>query len=196
MTTRREAQSTNGRGGRGARHILNTATNLFYREGINATGVERLASEASVSKRILYQHFPSKTAVVEEYLRCIQQGVGEPIRPGPDASKRTPRERIVALFATPSPGGQMRGCLFHNAAVEAADVMTEIHDIVQEHKRNYIKGLIKPARQAGAANPTLLGNQLGLLYEGAAALSTSLDDPAPWTHARKAVQTFLDQAST
>jgi AcrR family transcriptional regulator len=195
MTTQHEAKPTNGRGGRGARQrILNTAINLFYREGINATGVERLASEASVSKRTLYQHFPSKTAVVEEYLRYIQQRVGDPIQPGPDVANRTPRERILALFATPTPGGQMRGCPFHNAAVEAADAMPEIHDIVQGHKRIYIKGLIKLARQAGAANPTLLGNQLGLLYEGAAALSTSLDDPAPWTHARKAAQTLLDQA--
>lgn len=195
MTTQREARSTDGRGGRGARQrILNTATDLFYREGINATGVERLASEASVSKRTLYQHFPSKAAIVEEYLRCIQQGVGDPIRPGPDAANRTPRERILALFETPSPDGQMRGCPFHNAAVEASEVMPEIQDIVHEHKRAYIKGLIKLARQAGAANPTLLGNQLGLLYEGAAALSTSLDDPAPWTHARKAATTLIDQA--
>jgi AcrR family transcriptional regulator len=194
MTTQLEAPSTKGRGGRGARQrILNTAINLFYREGINATGVERLANEASVSKRTLYQHFPSKTAVVEEYLRYIQQLVEDPIRPGPDAANRTPRERILALFETPPPGGQMRGCPFHNAAVEAADGMPEIHDIVQEHKRAYIKGLIKLARQAGAANPTLLGNQLGLLYEGAAALSTSLDDPTCWTHARKAAATLLDQ---
>ena len=110
MTTQHDAPSTKGRGGRGARQrILNTAINLFYREGINATGVERLASEASVSKRTLYQHFPSKTAVVEEYLRYIQQGVDDPIRPGPDATDRTPRERILALFATPPPGAQMRG---------------------------------------------------------------------------------------
>lgn len=102
--------------------ILNTATELFYREGVNATGVERLASKASVSKRTLYQHFPSKTAVVEEYLRCIQQRVEDPIRPGPDAANRAPRERILALFETPSLGGQMRGCPFHNAAVEAAEL--------------------------------------------------------------------------
>ncbi len=59
------------KGGRGARQrILQTAAELFYRDGINATGVERLAAESSVSKRTLYQHFPSKTAVVEEYLRA------------------------------------------------------------------------------------------------------------------------------
>jgi AcrR family transcriptional regulator len=195
MTTQYEAPFTDRRGGRGARQrILNAATDLFYREGINATGVERLASEASVSKRTLYQHFPSKTSVVEEYLRRIQQGVGDPIRPGQDVSDRTPRERILALFETPSPDGPMRGCPFHNAAVEAADAMPEVQGIVHEHKRNYIRGLIKLARQSGAANPTLLGNQLALLYEGAAALSTSLDDPACWAHARKAAKTLIDQA--
>ena len=53
------------RGGRGARQrILDAAGELFYRVGINATGVERLATESSVSKRTLYQNFPSKTAVV------------------------------------------------------------------------------------------------------------------------------------
>jgi hypothetical protein len=181
-------------GGRGARQrILNTATDLFYREGINATGVERLASEASVPNG------PSiNTFRVKRRRRGVpalhSAGVGDPIRPGPDAANRTPRERILALFETPSPDGQMRGCPFHNAAVEASEVMPEIQDIVHEHKRAYIKGLIKLARQAGAANPTLLGNQLGLLYEGAAALSTSLDDPAPWTHARKAATTLIDQA--
>jgi AcrR family transcriptional regulator len=198
MTTQRQVKPRTGgnsRGGRGARRrILEAAIDLFYREGINATGVERLASEASVSKRTLYQHFPSKTAVVEEYLRTIQQGVGDPIEPGPDADNRTPRARLLSLFGSPSPDGQMRGCPFHNAAVEAAEDMPEVHDIVHEHKQNYINGLVKLARQAGATNPKLLGNQLAVLYEGAAALSTSLDAPAPWTHARKAAQTLIDQA--
>ena len=37
-----------GVGGRGARQrILAAAMNLFYRDGINATGVERLATEAA-----------------------------------------------------------------------------------------------------------------------------------------------------
>jgi AcrR family transcriptional regulator len=194
MSTQREARAT-ARGGRGARQrILDTATRLFYREGINATGVERLAGEASVSKRTLYQHFPSKTAVVEEYLRAIQQRVGDPIHPGPGAANRSPRARILALFDSPSPDGQMRGCPFHNAAVEAADAMPHVHDIVRIQKRNYIDGLTKLAKQAGARNPKLLGNQLAVLYEGAAALSTSLDDPTPWTHARKAARTLIDEA--
>ncbi|WP_179473955.1 TetR/AcrR family transcriptional regulator [Mycolicibacterium vinylchloridicum] len=195
VAERRTPKGAGTGGGRGARQrIVAAAMKLFYHEGINATGVERLATEASVSKRTLYQHFPSKDAVVEEYLRFIQQHVGDPLRPGPDDLRRTPRARILALFETPSPDGQMRGCPFHNAAVEAAEAMPEIHEIVKEHKRNYIDGVARLAKEAGAGNPKLLANQLAVLYEGAAALSTSLDDPAPWTHARKAAQTLIDLA--
>ncbi|WP_237572639.1 TetR/AcrR family transcriptional regulator [Mycolicibacterium lacusdiani] len=191
MTTQAEPR----RGGRGARQrIIDAAVELFYREGINATGVERLAAEASVSKRTLYQHFPSKTAVVKEYLRYIGQTVGDPVHPGEKAPRRSPRSRILGSFETPPSAGLMRGCPFHNAAVEAADGMPEVHDIVEAHKRSYIDAMTDLARQAGAANPKSMGHQLAILFEGAAAMSTSLNDPAPWTYARKAAQTLLDDA--
>jgi len=106
-----------------------------------------------------------------------------------------PRTQLLALFDLADGGdARVRGCLFHNAAVEAAEDMPGVQGIGHERKRNYIKGLIKLARQAGATSPTLVGNQLAVLYEGAAALSTSLDDPAPWTHAHKAATKLLDQA--
>ena len=180
------------KGGRGARQrILNAAAELFYREGINATGVERLAAESSVSKRTLYQHFPSKTAVVEEYLRSIEDRVPSP---SADAGDQTPRERLLAVFQAPARGGPLRGCPFHNAAVEAAGSMPGVQEIVRTSKRSFIDGLTELANQAGAADPQLLGNELGVLYEGAAALATSLDDWSPWVHARAAAETLIDQA--
>lgn len=198
MSTPRQAElkgAGGSRGGRGARQrILEAATELFYREGINATGVERLVSEASVSKRTLYQHFPSKVAVVEEYLRTIQRGVGDPIQPGPDAENRTPRARLLSLFVSPVSNGSLRGCPFHNAAVEAGDAVPEVQSIVHEYKQEFIRGVASLAKQAGATNPKLLGSQLAVLYEGAAATSTSLGDPDPWVCARKAAQTLIDQA--
>ena len=180
------------KGGRGARQrILNAAAELFYREGINATGVERLAAESSVSKRTLYQHFPSKTAVVEEYLRSIEDRVSSPLA---DAGDQTPRERLLAVFQGPAGGGPLRGCPFHNAAVEAAGSMPGVQEIVRTSKRSFIDGLTELANQAGAADPQLLGNELSVLYEGAAALATSLDDSSPWVHARAAAETLIDQA--
>jgi len=191
-------QAAPTKGGRGARQrILDAAAELFYRDGINATGVERLAAESSVSKRTLYQHFPSKTAVVEEYLRSIEQRVADSVLPGADASSETPRERMLAVFEAPTArGGPLRGCPFHNAAVEAAGAMPGVQDIVRASKRSFINGLTELAKQAGAADPHGLGSELSVLYEGAAALATSLDDLSPWASARTAAEKLIDQALT
>src|ERR1700730_3754572 len=153
-------QAAANKGGRGARQrILDTAAELFYRDGINATGVERLAAESSVSKRTLYQHFPSKTAVVEEYLRSIEDSVANNPLEGAD---QAPRERLLAVFQAPTaPGGRLRGCPFHNAAVEAAGAMPGVQEIVRGSKRSFIHGLAELAKQAAAADPQRSGNDVG-----------------------------------
>ena len=186
-------QGVANKGGRGARQrILDTAAELFYRDGINATGVERLAAESSVSKRTLYQHFPSKTAVVEEYLRGIEQRAN---RLSTDTSDLTPRQRLLAVFDTPkAPTPTLRGCPFHNAAVEAAGTMPVVHEIVRVSKESFAEALTELAEQAGAVDPRQLGNQLAVLSEGAAALATSLDDPTPWGWAKTAAEALIDQA--
>lgn len=189
-------QNAPARGGRGARkRILDAAAELFYREGINATGVDRLAEAASVSKRTLYQHFPSKSAVVEEYLRTLEEHIADPVNPRPRDVERTPRERLLALFERRRPPGRLRGCPFHNAAVEAAGTMPEVQDVVHRQKQDYIDGIVRLAELAGARDPQQLGDQLAVLYEGAAALATSLDDPAPWLHARRAAEVLIDAQS-
>lgn len=196
MNSQSDVPHTRRQGGRGARRrILDTAADLFYREGINATGVERLASQASVSKRTLYQHFPSKIAVVEDYLRSIQQGYADAIKTRLDAAGETPRERLLAVLDSPPQVDELlRGCPFHNAAVEAAGSMPGVEQIVQMYKQSFTELLVDLADQAGAADPRLLGSQLAVLFEGAAALATSLNDPVPWAHARAAAQTLIDEA--
>jgi AcrR family transcriptional regulator len=188
------AQRTKSRSGRGARQrILDTAAELFYREGINATGVERLATESSVSKRTLYQHFPSKAAVVEAYLRSIEPRVANPV--AAQAADQTPRERLLALFQAPvARGAPVRGCPFHNAAVEAAGSMPGVQEIVRANKRKFIDAVTELAKQAGAVDPRLLANQLAVLYEGAASLATSLNDASAWDHARTSAKTLIDIA--
>lgn len=99
---------------------------------------------------------------------------------------------MLALFdIADGDDARMRGCPFHNAAVEAAGVMPGDERIVHLHKRAYVDGLINLAREAGATDPEMLGNQVALLYEGASALSTSLTDPAPWPRARAAAEALI-----
>jgi AcrR family transcriptional regulator len=48
--------------------ILETADRLFYLQGIRAVGVDTIAAEIGISKRTLYNHFPSKDALISAYL--------------------------------------------------------------------------------------------------------------------------------
>jgi hypothetical protein len=115
----------------------------------------------------------------------------------PGADGQTPRERLLAVFEAPTErSGPLRGCPFHNAAVEAAGAMPGIQEIVRANKLGFIAAVTELAKQAGAGNPQLLGSELGVLYEGAAALATSLDDGSPWVQARAAAETLIDQAIT
>jgi len=171
--------------------ILSAAGSLFYREGIHATGVERIAEAAGVSKRTMYQHFPSKTEIVEAYLRDIHETGGMRNEKALDVPGESPRNRLLGIFDSP-PTDRFRGCPFHNAAVEAADQMPGVHDVVHEHKLQFIARLTDVAKEAGADDPYRLGHQLAVLFEGAVSLATSLNDTAALLHARSAAEVLID----
>jgi AcrR family transcriptional regulator len=173
--------------------ILSAAATLFYRDGIHATGVERIAEEAGVSKRTMYQHFPSKTQMVEAYLRGIHETGGMRNEKALDEPGASPRNRLLGIFDS-APTKRIRGCPFHNAAVEAADQMPGVHDVVHEHKLQFIARLTEVAAEAGATDPYRLGHQLAVLFEGAVSLATSLNDTAAMLHARSAAEVLIDSA--
>src|SRR5437879_10780088 len=70
--------------------ILETADRLFYLQGIRAVGVDTIAAEIGISKRTLYNHFPSKDALIAAYLgrRFVQ----------PRPSDKSPVEQILGTF--------------------------------------------------------------------------------------------------
>jgi AcrR family transcriptional regulator len=173
--------------------IERAATRLFYRNGIHATGVELIAHEAHVSKRTLYQHFSSKNELVENYLHRFEEPDSLPTERRLADQSLPPRERLLAIFSL-HPSDVVRGCPFHNAAVESAGALASTDQIVRKHKRAFAARLSAIAREAGAADPELLGQQLAVLFEGGTALSTSLNDTAPMAHARAAAVTLLDVA--
>jgi hypothetical protein len=86
----------------------------------------------------------------------------------------------------------VRGCPFHNAAVESAGSLPSADEIVRTHKQQFTRRLIVVAREAGATDPDFLGQQLAVLFEGATAMATSLNDTAPVLHARAAAATLID----
>ena len=68
--------------------LLRTASDLFYREGIHAVGVDRIIAEAGVTRATFYRHFPSKEDLVEAYLGVEDATIRGAFDPGARGDRR------------------------------------------------------------------------------------------------------------
>ena len=156
------------RRGRGARErILSASRQLFRDQGINRTGMDQLCAVAKVSKQTLYQHFPGKDELIAEHLRRFDPDILPEVF---DRTDLTPRERLLAAFDIQPPL-----CPFIAAAVEIHDPGHPARVYARDYKKALAARLAETAREAGAANPEQLGEQLALLLDGAAARSRVLN---------------------
>jgi AcrR family transcriptional regulator len=166
--------------------IMEATDRLFYRKGIRAVGVDAVAAEAGISKRSLYDTFPSKDALVAAYLRQRIQPFA--------ASDRPPADQVLALFDqlhARFTKGDFRGCPFVNAVTELAedcDTARAIAVTYKEERRQHIASLLA---RAGASNPDQLANQVALLFEGAIASMLVRQDPDVATQARQAASVLM-----
>ena len=157
--------------------IFETASDLFYRHGIRAVGVDSIAQEAGTNKMSFYRAFPSKDDLVAEYLRDQERGYfewwDETIAP----FAGEPRKQLEALFeayldlarfkAKADCGCKTsRGCALGNAAVEIPEGNEMLGGIVHAYKNEIRKRLRKLSREVGARDPEQLGDALMLLMEG------------------------------
>ncbi|MEU6995693.1 helix-turn-helix domain-containing protein [Streptomyces sp. NPDC046465] len=79
--------------------ILRTAYELFSRRGIRAVGIEEVVARSGVAKATLYRHFPSKDALVLEFLaRRERQWTLGTVMAGARSRGGTPEERLLAIF--------------------------------------------------------------------------------------------------
>ncbi|GAA2691546.1 TetR/AcrR family transcriptional regulator [Actinoplanes palleronii] len=159
------------RRGRGARErIVSASQQLFREQGINNTGMDQLCTVAEVSKRTLYQHFGGKDELIAECLRRFDPDILPEVF---DRADLTPRERLLAVFDVHSPL-----CPFIAAAVELPDPGHPARVHARDYKLGFAARLAAAARDAGAAEPERLGEQLALLLDGAAARGRVLDAEA------------------
>jgi AcrR family transcriptional regulator len=169
--------------------ILQAADTLFYRKGIRAVGVDAVAAEAGISKRSLYDTFPSKDALVAAYLTQRTQPLPAPDRP--------PVAQVLALFDqlhTRLTDPDFRGCPFVNAVTELAEDCATARAIALAYKDQRLRHITDLLRQAGAAHPDALASHIALLFEGAIATMLVRQDPDVALQARDAAATLLRAA--
>ena len=135
----------------GAERLLETASDLFYREGIRAVGVDTVSERAGVSKRTLYNRFGGKDGLVAEYLRRRDEGWKAYLRGATEAVVE-PKEKLLAVFEAYEEwlvGEDFRGCAFANAAAEIPDPDHPARVVARRHKEGIEEHLAALAKEAG-----------------------------------------------
>lgn len=133
--------------------ILLTAHDLFYAEGIRATGIDRVIAESGVAKVTFYRHFPSKNDLVRAFLehrheRWMAWFAAALERHGAHRGKGL--GALAPALADWFRDGAYRGCAFLNSAGELGGTVPEVLAIARRHKRemtSLIAGLLPPSRQ-------------------------------------------------
>lgn len=158
--------------------LIEAASDLFCRYGINAVGVDAVVAEAATAKATLYKTFGSKDRLVEAVLE--REGaawrdwfVGELLKGEAEPVSRL--RRIFPLLESWFAGERFYGCPFINAVGENDKKDDRFRRIALAHKKVVLDVIERLAREAGAGDPHNVAHQLGVLIDGAivAALITS-----------------------
>jgi AcrR family transcriptional regulator len=169
--------------------ILETAERLFYGVGIRATGVDTIAAEVGISKRTLYNHFPSKDALIAAYLK---RGFYEP-----HPSELPPVAQILRYFDRLEKGfaaRDFRGCRFVNAVAELGDEDRAARKIAIDFKEGRRQWFRERLTAAGVRDADALATQLAMLVDGAISMAMVRDDPSVARAAASAARVLLANA--
>lgn len=186
---------------RAARRTLDTASELFYAHGIHAVGVDRIALEAGVTKKTLYERFGSKENLVLAYLRQREERWRDLLTEHLDRHPEPGVDRVLAVFDATADWYASRpskGCSAVNARAETDLDPTgqPIAEEVTAHKTWMLRRIVSLVDEAGFADPERLGRLLMLLYEGALVTLGTRSFDAPVEAARGAARSLLAASST
>ena len=160
--------------------LLNAATHLFCKNGINATGIDAIISEAGTAKTTLYKLFGSKTNLVNAVLenegkQWREWFIGAMEEGGGDA--QTKLTRIFPALKSWFAEERFYGCPFINAVGEHDKDAKQFRNIAMKHKKIVLGHIEKLAGELGSAEPLVLAHQLGLLIDGAIVAAMVSRDP-------------------
>jgi AcrR family transcriptional regulator len=169
--------------------ILQTADQLFYGQGLRAAGVDTIAAQIGISKRTLYNYFPSKDDLIVAYLQRRLRLV--------PTSNKPPAQQILDDFTRLEhalSSESFRGCAFVNAVAELKDpghAANEIALAFKEMRRQWFRELLL---RANVADPDNLSLQLILLVDGAIAAALVRRNAGVARAARAAARVLLEAA--
>ncbi|KLO63186.1 transcriptional regulator [Dermacoccus sp. PE3] len=169
----------------GARRIVDAASELFYRYGIHAVGVDTIAAKSGVTKRTLYDRFGSKDQLIAVYLQLRHHRWWERME---RRVEQQPESAVLAFFDSYFEDAEAsdRGCAFINAAAELS-ANHPARRVVRAHKRAVLDRLAELlTTETGSREEAIaIAEEIYLLLEGAITHHGIDDDTRLVTRARE-----------
>jgi AcrR family transcriptional regulator len=149
--------------------LLETASRIFYAEGLHSVPVDRILVEAGTTRATMYRHFPGKEDLVLCYLAEADRALRERFAAtcagdrSPEDTVRAVAEDIVADIRRPG----FRGCAFLNAAAEYPDPAHPVHERVLAHRRWFLDAMTELFGRVGDAHAEAAARHFVMVRDGA-----------------------------
>ena len=178
-----------------ADRILSTASDLFYREGARAVGVDEIVAKAGATKPSLYRAFASKDQLIAAYLEGQGEYAWTDFEAAAQAHPDDPRAQLIFYIdalgeRALKPG--YRGCGLSNAAVEYPEPNHPGRKVAVRHKDAVRERLREMTKAMGARKPKKLADSLLLLIEGVFVTSQLFGPEGPAAAAKGAAEALIE----
>jgi len=154
-------------------NIIKTASELFYRNGYNATGINEIIRESGIAKATLYHHFRSKEDLCLSYLKYMNNNFLNEIKEF-CYSKPDNKLRVLSIFdylAQFFRAKEFNGCWCIKTIAELPRNDKKIRNEIQNQKNQFIdliQDLAKPnLKSKNQKKRDSKIRQIYLLYESA-----------------------------
>ena len=178
--------------------LIEAATRLFCRYGVNSVGVDAIIEAAGTAKTTLYKVFGSKDGLVE----AVLQREGEAWRTwflaeidGPGGSAHDRLARIGATLKIWFGRQDYYGCPFINAVAESDKADDRMRSLAIAHKRVVLDRLSALCAEAGLHDPEATAHTIGLVIDGAIVAALVTRDPSVADNASRGCTAILSSGS-
>lgn len=176
--------------------IIAAASHLFYFEGYNQTGINRILKEAEVSKDSMYRYFRSKEDIAVAYLiGRHNMWMGKLMNHV--QAEQTNKEKVIASFDYLHvwlEEVEFRGCGWQNIITDLPQDHDKIRGQAVLHKNNvrkWVHDLLNEDEQYNVEEAKALGDEVVTLLEGAIILSQIQKNAWPIAAAKRACVKLL-----
>lgn len=174
-----------------ADYIAEVAAELFYRDGITAVGVDRIAATAGLTKRTIYKHYRSKDDLIAASLRHA------PLIVFP--ANGAPRERILGAFeqlAAYLATTAYRGCPYVFYTAELTAPSHPARRLIERRLAKRRAWFRDRLSEAGVRDPDGVSEELDVLFDGALASGAKRGDVTAAHVAVRLARLILRHAAT